>query len=89
MYQFSQKILFHGLIYVRALRRVLYLTISHCSRFSRAYTGIFLLHAFRNYEDTKTSFDIHRRRETQQPDDYQVLINEDANDNGDTSDNMA
>ena len=64
-------------------------TISHCSRFSRAYTGIFLLHAFRNYEDTKTSFDIHRRRETQQPDDYQVLINEDANDNGDTSDNMA
>ena len=62
-------------------------TISHCSRFSRAYTGIFLLHAFRNYEDTKTSFDIHRRRETQQPDDYQVLINEDANDNGDASDN--
>jgi len=57
--------------------------------FGTIIIGIFLLHAFRNYEDTKTSFDIHRRRETQQPDDYQVLINEDANDNGDTSDNMA
>merc|ERR1719443_2695104 len=78
-----------GVLYKEWLGMTALDIIGTLAGFGTIIIGIFLLHAFRNYEDTKTSFDIHRRRETQQPDDYQVLINEDANDNGDTSDNMA
>jgi len=78
-----------GVLYKEWLGMTALDIIGTLAGFGTIIIGIFLLHAFRNYEDTKTSFDIHRRRETQQPDDYQVLINEDANDNGDASDNMA